>query len=60
MDTYGSRGLKVLAFPCNQFGGQEPVRITPITLLYCLTIFALNVSFGGDGCFSLTIVILAC
>ena len=24
MDDYGSRGLRVLAFPCNQFGGQEP------------------------------------
>lgn len=24
MDDYGSRGFKVLAFPCNQFGGQEP------------------------------------
>ena len=24
MDEYGSQGLKVLAFPCNQFGGQEP------------------------------------
>lgn len=24
MDEYGKRGLKVLAFPCNQFGGQEP------------------------------------
>jgi glutathione peroxidase len=24
MDEYGSRGLKVLAFPCNQFGKQEP------------------------------------
>lgn len=23
-DEFGSRGLKVLAFPCNQFGGQEP------------------------------------
>lgn len=21
---YGARGFKVLAFPCNQFGGQEP------------------------------------
>merc|ERR1719215_1554904 len=21
---YGDQGLKVLAFPCNQFGGQEP------------------------------------
>lgn len=24
VDEYGERGLKVLAFPCNQFGGQEP------------------------------------
>jgi glutathione peroxidase-family protein len=24
VDEYGSRGLKILAFPCNQFGGQEP------------------------------------
>jgi len=24
VDDYGSRGLKVLIFPCNQFGGQEP------------------------------------
>ena len=24
VDAYGSRGFKVLAFPCNQFGGQEP------------------------------------
>ena len=23
-DTYGPRGLVVLGFPCNQFGGQEP------------------------------------
>lgn len=23
-ETYGERGLKVLGFPCNQFGGQEP------------------------------------
>jgi glutathione peroxidase len=22
--TYGDRGLRVLGFPCNQFGGQEP------------------------------------
>src|SRR3954466_13336306 len=22
--TYGSQGLTVLGFPCNQFGGQEP------------------------------------
>jgi len=25
VDEYGARGFKVLAFPCNQFGGQEPV-----------------------------------
>ena len=24
-DEYNDRGLKILAFPCNQFGGQEPV-----------------------------------
>lgn len=24
VDKYGDQGLKVLAFPCNQFGGQEP------------------------------------
>lgn len=24
IDEYGPRGLKVLAFPCNQFAGQEP------------------------------------
>jgi glutathione peroxidase len=23
-DTYGTRGLSVLGFPCNQFGGQDP------------------------------------
>jgi glutathione peroxidase len=23
-ETYGSRGLAVLGFPCNQFGGQDP------------------------------------
>ena len=25
-DLYSSRGFKILAFPCNQFGAQEPVR----------------------------------
>ena len=23
-DTYGARGMAVLGFPCNQFGGQDP------------------------------------
>jgi len=26
-DALNSQGLKILAFPCNQFGAQEPVRI---------------------------------
>jgi glutathione peroxidase len=24
IDEFGARGFKVLAFPCNQFSGQEP------------------------------------
>ena len=24
-NKYSDQGLKILAFPCNQFGGQEPV-----------------------------------
>ena len=28
-DEYSDRGLKILAFPCNQFGGQEPVSVQP-------------------------------
>lgn len=27
---YGDRGLQILAFPCNQFGGQEPGTHTEI------------------------------
>ena len=35
-DKYNSRGLKILAFPCNQFGGQEPVSHNPYTVYeYC-------------------------
>ncbi len=29
--TYGERGLRVLGFPCNQFGGQEPGDAEEIT-----------------------------
>ena len=29
-DEYSSQGLKILAFPCNQFGGQEPGSIEAI------------------------------
>lgn len=44
LEEYGERGLKVLAFPCNQFGGQEPVRfhynmlpyVHEIGAAYCL------------------------
>ena len=35
-DLYGSRGFKILAFPCNQFGAQEPVRFM-LTNFACLT-----------------------
>ena len=27
-DSYHDKGFKICAFPCNQFGAQEPVRIT--------------------------------
>ena len=38
-DKYNSRGLKILAFPCNQFGGQEPVRWYSILYIaiFCTT-----------------------
>jgi glutathione peroxidase len=29
-ETYGSQGLVVLGFPCNQFGGQEPGSSTEV------------------------------
>jgi glutathione peroxidase-family protein len=29
-ETYGSKGLVVLGFPCNQFGGQEPGSSTEV------------------------------
>ena len=35
-DRYSSRGLTILAFPCNQFGGQEPGEDTQI-LEFCST-----------------------
>lgn len=34
-DEYNSRGLRLLAFPCNQFGAQEPVRIAFHWLFVC-------------------------
>ena len=52
--TYKHRGLTVLGFPCNQFGGQEPGDATEIANFCSLTY---NVSFpvlaklevNGDG-----------
>ncbi|MCY3005103.1 MAG: glutathione peroxidase [Planctomycetota bacterium] len=35
-DRFGSKGLTILAFPCNQFGGQEPGNDTQI-LEFCST-----------------------
>jgi glutathione peroxidase-family protein len=29
-ETYGEKGLVVLGFPCNQFGGQEPATSTEV------------------------------
>ncbi len=29
-DTYGAKGFEVLAFPCNDFGGQEPGNLEEI------------------------------
>lgn len=31
-DEYHTQGLEILAFPCNQFMGQEPVSVTQNTL----------------------------
>ena len=60
MDTYGSRGLKVLAFPCNQFAAEEPVYIAPIVILNPVSLFALNANFRVDEWISLIILTLAC
>jgi glutathione peroxidase len=35
-DQYGTKGLTILAFPCNQFGGQEPGSDSDI-LQFCST-----------------------
>ena len=36
-DTYGPRGLTVLGFPCNDFGGQEPGSLEEIKQFCSLT-----------------------
>jgi glutathione peroxidase len=52
--TYGPRGFEVLAFPCNQFGGQEPgdageiERFCSLTYNVTFPVFA-KVDVNGDG-----------
>jgi len=51
---YGSRGFEVLAFPCNQFGGQEPGSADEIES-FCKVNFGLSfplfakIEVNGDG-----------
>ena len=51
---YGDKGLTILGFPCNQFGGQEPGDATEIasfcSLTYDVTFPVLaKVEVNGDG-----------
>ena len=39
--TYGDRGLRVLGFPCNQFGGQEPGTAEEIAT-FCSTTYGVT------------------
>jgi glutathione peroxidase len=53
-DQYADQGLKILGFPCNQFGGQEPGTETEIrefcTLNYGVTFpMYAKVDVNGDG-----------
>lgn len=38
---YGSRGLRILAFPCNDFGGQEPGQLDEIEA-FCSTTYGVS------------------
>ena len=40
-DSYGDKGLKVLGFPCNDFGGQEPGTLDEIKS-FCSTTYGAN------------------
>jgi glutathione peroxidase len=40
-DTYGSQGFSVLAFPCNDFGAQEPGSVEEIQQ-FCSTTYGVN------------------
>lgn len=44
--TYGPRGFEVLAFPCNQFGGQEPGGADEIAQ-FCQVNFGLSFPLMG-------------
>ena len=51
---YGDKGFEVLAFPCNQFGGQEPVSADEIES-FCKVNFGVSfplfakIEVNGDG-----------
>ena len=40
-DKYGSKGFKVLGFPCNDFGNQEPGKLEEIKE-FCSTTYGVN------------------
>jgi glutathione peroxidase len=40
-DTYGNQGFSVLAFPCNDFGAQEPGSVEEIQQ-FCSTTYGVN------------------
>ena len=40
-DSYGEKGLRVLGFPCNDFGGQEPGSLEEIKS-FCSTTYGAN------------------
>nr|YP_002049098.1 Glutathione peroxidase [Paulinella chromatophora]ACB42888.1 Glutathione peroxidase [Paulinella chromatophora] len=40
-DDYGAEGLKVLGFPCNDFGNQEPGTVEKIQE-FCSTVYGVN------------------
>jgi glutathione peroxidase len=45
-ETYGERGLRVLGFPCNDFGAQEPGSESEI-LQFCTTKFGVKFDMFG-------------
>lgn len=45
-DTYGAKGFSVLAFPCNDFGGQEPGSLEEIQS-FCSTTYGVTFPIMG-------------